>query len=271
MEKRNYWRIIRFVLFFAIIAALILFLWPGCAIPTTPTGSPPTSIGAIETRLAALEAWRPNVDSSIANKALKSNVDSLTTKVNALDVGTGLSAAQVDAAIDAKLVWYTTKISALETRIATLESNGSSSSSSSSPSGGWELIDSDRSLELYLERISPSSDPPHLSAGVDDVTFDLVVKNTDNDHHDFALSLWLRPEDSTVVTQGNCVVASYPGLGNWTITRDNWGDTRDKLYFAMDFDEFIQDREEEDFTIVITVDATVATFWDWRWTIEETD
>lgn len=139
MEKRNYWKIARVVLFFVIIATLILFLWPGCATPTTPTGSPPTSISALETRLAALEAWRPTADGAIATKALTTDLTALTTKVNALVAGTGLSAAQVDAAIDAKLAAYVAEVTALETRIATLE-GGSTGGTTGSVTGTVSFV-----------------------------------------------------------------------------------------------------------------------------------
>lgn len=153
----------------------------------------------------------------------------------------------------------------LESQIDDLDGNTTSTSS-------LELIDTDRSLKLYLERVSPSSDPVHLGDGGDDVSFDLVIKNTDNDHHDFQLSLWLEPEDNTGVSENTTEVDCYPTLGNWTVTRNGFADSdRDKVYFAMDNDEFISDGETEDFTVIITIDATVDTFWSWRWTIEETD
>lgn len=253
------------------IVLIIPLLFTGCFGTTSKSTS---STPSITDQIAKAQSKADSAASAAATAKNKADdAYALAQKANDKATPDTYTKDEIDGKFDGFIANLSnSEIESLKDKIGINEDNSGSSSNNSGDSNS-DLIDSDRSLRLYLEKMSPDSDPFRLDDGGDSVTFDVIVENTDDDNHYFKLTLWIEPEKDTKVIEADTEIVTYSDLDSWTWTRADWNTTanRGKITFTMDNDCFINDDNSDDYTVVVNINSTVDTFWSFRWTIEETD
>lgn len=262
MKRRRFIPI--FILVFVALVTVPLMACLGTpAKPSTPTTSVATQIAELQT-----------------NKASKSDVYLKTETYTREEIDNKVAAAGSSTDAYPKTETYTraeienliqSAVDDLEEQIDNIDTGSSGSGSSSNNDDEYgDIVDTDGALELWVERTSPASDPFRLSSGLDEVEFDIVVVNTDDDDtHRFDLSLRISPEDDVGLNGAH--IDCYPDVGIWTVTRSGMGDIdQDPLYADNDSEIWIDKGDKDSYTVVFVVDSKAAEYWDWKMWIEET-
>jgi len=267
----------RFIIPILIVASLLVMTFTGClpSAPKTPVTTKSSEDDKQNTRL-------DNLETLIKQKVGTDTSDALLKRIKDLEAGTAgtnsysksetYTKAEVNDAI-------TDAVQALKDDQDWIEASSSSSSSSSVTES--QLVDTDGDLKLYIKDVDPGSEPAYLHSGKDSIEFDFIVKNTSDDNHRYRLNFRLTPVDSVKVTAPDnadirnsttTALVIYPNvLGNFTATRSDWDTTANTspIYFNQATNRFIDDDDEEDVRVIITVDSDAGTEWNYRITIEE--
>lgn len=257
----------RFIpIFVLVFIALVTVPLMGCLGTPSKSSTPATSVS---TQIAELQT----------NKASKSDVYLKTETYTREEIDSKVAATETTSDTYPKTETYTRAeiekliadaVADLEEQIEDIDTGGSDSNNTNGDDEYGDIVDTDGALELWVERTSPASDPFRLSSGLDEVEFDIVVVNTDDDDtHRFDLSLRISPEDDVGLNGAH--IDCYPDVGIWTVTRSGMGEVdQDPLYADNDSEIWIDKGDKDSYTIVFVVDSKAAEYWDWKMWIEET-
>ena len=214
-----------------------------------------TPFDALKSDVQALKDWRVNTDAEMAKRATNDQLNALTNRVTTLE---GQSAANTytKAEVDDKISELQGLIDDLEEQLEDADNNDNGSS------GDYgELIDSDGDLELWLERVDPSSDQFYTEDGENNkcIWFELVVVNTNKDKtHTFDLDINLEPQHDVDLTDpdtesGNTKAVS-PNL-DFDVSARDWTTENDAdLEFNLDGTEWIDKDSSEGFRIDVSIE-----------------
>lgn len=268
----------RFLLLIAVVILLPLLSLSCLTTPATQPAAVATSNDPI-IHQSNLTDYATKAD--LNDKASAGSVNALETrmaqaegKINAFQSGTGLTQAQVDAAVAAA--------------ITTLKNDQSwiTGTTYTTPAGTiageyGELIDSDGDLELWLDKISGiATDELRTTQANDQMArFDFVVVNKDtSDAHDFKINLMFYPStsvtldmDAGTVPPADLDITHYSASGGltYTVSRDQTTvPNTNPLSLYQNNTGRILKSDAEDYTLWLYINQDSSpTGVDWSWTI----
>ena len=217
------------------------------------------TVNTFSGRLSAVESRSVPPDLSVRMADVEAKVRTVTTVDTSGLVKTDLS--NVTAAV-------------LEAKLTELgyKKAGTITTTPSGTTGEYgELVDTDGDLELWLERVNPSSDP--MRFGGNEATFELVVVNKSDSSEYYNLMLRFTPEATVQITLGTSTVNCYPsGLSLWTITRaSDTVSTTNPVYVGNSSKVWAGKNDTTNLMLAVKLTEGAYQYWDYKMTIEQID
>lgn len=279
--RRNKWLLL-------LAVAILLLLLPILSCLQAPAATPANAATsadpvAHQSDIVLLRAQLTEKGSAGSVTALETRMAVAEGNIRTLQVtpaGAGLTQAQVDAAIDAKLT-------ALKNDQAWITGATHTTPAGTTTGEFGILVGSDGDLELWVDKVAPGSSPYTEDGANNGVLYfgRLTVVNTDTvDRHSFDLNLFITPDANCeighIIGTANCTQLTTNGddfsgfvtgrtlTGNWTyiVKEDYEFDFRTAGHGSIKADSYER--------YVVSLDLYQLTpiyevYWDWGWEITD--
>lgn len=185
---------IRYIVPIIILLCLPLVSLTGCTFAKEPAAAPASPYytkAEVDNKVSSAlntvaENFAPKKDTYT-----KKEVDDAIKDAVKDSGGSGYTNAQVDA----KFTTFISNLSEADLTLLKTKLGVNNNSSSGDTITDDELVDSNKSLSLYLTDLNPSMDTLFVN-GQENVWWEFAIKNTDTKSHEYEISIYLHPDRS---------------------------------------------------------------------------